>query len=116
MDLQERLAQCQVDKKAIEVKEQELLTAIKEEEQKTQIPFARFVPNVKFAPGESRLILHLTPNFVRLAEQYKGCVVALSSQRGMNGVSVCCNSTKGGKISANTLVCQYGSGVQVLID
>ena len=112
MDLQKRLAQCQVDKRAIGVKEQELLDAI-ESENKKQIPFAR-TAQTSHGVSQARLILHITHDFVRLVNKHKGQVVALGNYGG-GDEDTCCNTADNDMPNAGSLVYQY-KNVQVLID
>lgn len=115
MDLQERLAQCRIDKASIETKEQELIEQIEVAERKQKIPFARSAEcGWEIHKGESRLILHLTPEFVALVNERKGQVVSLGADyRG--GVSVGCNTRDSDTPDANSLVHQYVN-VQTLIE
>jgi len=114
MDLQERLAQCRKDKLAVEMEEQELMGQIEAEEKK--IPFARYVlpENLSFGCPEPRLILHLTPEFVRLVLEHAGHVVSLGLHPS-KGVAVMCNTTSEYLPTAKSLVGQYRC-VETLIE
>lgn len=111
MDLQKRLAQCRVDMTSLAANEQELLDQIEEKKQK--IPFARFVSHTGYGNGGARLILHLTPEFVRLANKHKGRVVALGYYGSGDDIIVCCNTTD--SLTVDSLTAQY-EDVQTLID
>jgi len=105
MDLKERLTQCLADKARIETNEQELREQIEAEK---KIPFARYVlsENFHFGCRAPRLILHLTPEFVRLVEEHAGHVVSLGLHSS-KGVEVTCNTNDECLPTAKSLVRQY---------
>jgi len=94
------------------MEEQELIGQIEAE----KIPFARYVlpENFGFGHPESRLILHLIPEFVRLVECHAGHVVSLGSHSS-KGVEVKCCTTNRYPPTAESLVRQY-KRVETLIE